>query len=71
MAYLEEHQTCNPRLGPGFNSHQSFGQGLKFLTNLTNLLSRNLGKTQLTNDFHYFPLLHLHAHKFCACRSLS
>ena len=33
--------------GPGFNSHQSFGQWLKFLTNLTNLLSRNLGKTQI------------------------
>ena len=37
-------------LGPGLNSHQSFGQWLKFLTNLTNLtnlLSRNLGKTQM------------------------
>ena len=38
-------------VGPGFNSHQSFGQCLNFLanlTNLTNLSSRNLGKTQLT-----------------------
>ena len=37
-------------LGPGLNSHQSFGQWLKFvanLTNLTNLLSFNLGKIQL------------------------
>ena len=37
-------------LGPGFISHQSFSQLLKFLTNLTNLatlLSRNLGKTQM------------------------
>ena len=35
----------------GFNSHQSFGQWLKFwanLTNLTNCFSRNLGKTQLS-----------------------
>ena len=38
VTYLGEHETYNP--GPGFNSHQSFG-------NLTNLLSRNLGKTQL------------------------
>ena len=37
-------------LWPGFNSHQSFGQWLKILTNLTNLtnlLSRNLGETEL------------------------
>ena len=35
-------------LGPGFNSHQIFGQWLKVLTNLTNLanlFTRNLGKT--------------------------
>ena len=32
---------------PGFNSHQRFGQWLKCLTNLTNLLGHNLGKTQL------------------------
>ena len=31
-------------LGPGFNPHQSFVQCLIFLTNLTNVLSRNLGK---------------------------
>ena len=37
-------------LGPGFNSHQSFGQWLKVLANLTNLanlFTRNLGKTPL------------------------
>ena len=34
-------------LGPGFNSHQSFGQWLKFLANLTNWLGRYLGKTQM------------------------
>ena len=38
-------------LGPGFNSHQSFGQCLIFLTNLTNLTNVSsgiLGKTQVT-----------------------
>ena len=37
-------------LGPGFNSHQSFGQWLKVLANLANLanlFTRNLGKTPL------------------------
>ena len=37
-------------LWPGFNSHQSFCQWLTFLANLTNLanlLSRKLVKTQL------------------------
>ena len=37
-------------LGSRFNSHQSFGQWLKCLdnlSNLTNLLGHNLGKTQL------------------------
>ena len=37
-------------LGPGFNSHESFGQWLKVLANLTsliNLFSHNLGKTPL------------------------
>ena len=36
-------------LGPEFKSHQSFGQWLKFLinlTNLTNLVSCNIGKIQ-------------------------
>ena len=36
--------------GPGFNSHQSFGQWLKVLANLTNLanlFTRNLRKTTL------------------------
>ena len=33
-------------LGHGFNSHPSFGQWLKFLTNLANLISHNLEKTQ-------------------------
>ena len=35
-------------LGPGFNSHQSFGQWSKILANLLNLLSRNLGKTPMS-----------------------
>ena len=58
MAYLGKYQAYNPIwesirliiLGPGFNSQQTFGQWLKFLTNLTNLtklLSHSLGKTQL------------------------
>ena len=37
-------------LGPESNYHQSFGQWLTFLanlTNLSNLLSYNLGKTQM------------------------
>ena len=37
-------------LGPGFNSHQNFGQWLKVLANLTNLANlytRNLGKTRM------------------------
>ena len=37
-------------LGPGFNSHQSFGQWLKVLANLTNLanfFTCNLGTTPL------------------------
>ena len=34
-------------LGSGFYSHQSFGQWSKFLANLLNLLSCNLGKTPL------------------------
>ena len=37
-------------LGPGFNSHQRFGQWLKVLTylpNLANLFTLNLGKTPL------------------------
>ena len=37
-------------VGPGFNSHQSFGQWLKVLANLTNLanlFTRNLRKTPL------------------------
>ena len=46
VAYLGEHQTYT-----GFNSHQSFGQWLKFLANLanlTNVLSRNLGKAPMS-----------------------
>ena len=37
-------------LGPGFNSHQSFGQQLEVLgnlANLTDLFSCNLGKTRM------------------------
>ena len=34
-------------LGPGFNSHQSFSQCLRFLANLTNLLSCYLVNTQM------------------------
>ena len=52
MAYLVEHQISNPRAW--FDSHQSFGQWLKFLANLTyliNLLGCNLGKTQMLFSF--------------------
>ena len=40
----------------GFNSHQSFGQWLKCLvnlTNLTNLLGGNLGKTKMSTLFKF------------------
>ena len=54
MAYLGQHQTYYPRPF-GFNSNQGFGQwekGLANLTNLPNLLSRKLGKTQLLLSHH-------------------
>ena len=50
MVWLVEYQTYDLRAG--FNSHQSFGHWLKLFanfTNLTNLLNRNLGKTQMFN----------------------
>ena len=50
MAYLGEHQIYNLRAWVQ-NSLQSFGQWLKVLANLTdltNLFSRNLGKTPMT-----------------------
>ena len=39
-------------LGLGFNSHQNFGQWLKCLSNLnlSVLLSRNLGKTEISSS---------------------
>ena len=46
VAYLGEHQIYN--FSSQFNSHQSFGQWLKVLANLTNLFSRDLGKTPMT-----------------------
>ena len=48
LACLGEHQTCNPRVWVQLRS--KFWSVVKFLanlSNLTNLLSRNLGKTQL------------------------
>ena len=50
VTYLGEHQTYNL---PGFNSHQSFGQWLKVLanlTNLSNLFSSNLWKTPIPEN---------------------